>query len=479
VKEIMVIDKLVSNCLFGFMSKFSRESNKILSLRLILADEFQTLKKRKHILIQLLVLSVLFTGFILTVYSCNKDDQLPPEEELPEEKEEEKKDTVWTETLVDIPKKLEMIQTVSIGDNREIRVNGNPFFPIMSWAQSKSGVYPILKELGINTHAGYADSNAAKEAGTYCIADYTSSLPRNGHILALIYDDEPDMPQGQGVNSVPRQTPQEVNENIAGARQTFPNMLIFMTLTSHFMREQTRYPENVKSTIYPQFVSSPDVVGFDYYPIYGSGYPSRLDWVGSGTAQLAALAGPEKPVYAWIETSKGSQWMTYEKQPDVLPIHTRNEVWQAIINGATAIGYFTHAWKPAFKEFAPTEEMQNELKRINNQITRFSPAILAPPAQNNISMVLAGGLNGQFKATTFEGDLYIFAVNTDLGEGAENARQFDPISPRGGKAVFTVEGLKAGTQIEVIDEKRIITAQEGSFTDDFEPLAEHIYRILL
>ena len=54
--------------------------------------------------------------------------------------------------------------------------------------------------------------------------------------------------------------------------------------------------------------------------------------------------------------------------------------------------------------------------------------------------------------------------------------QFDPIHPREGKATVTVPGLKAGTSIEVVDENRSITAQDGNFTDDFAPLAEHIYR---
>jgi len=92
---------------------------------------------------------------------------------------------------------------------------------------------------------------------------------------------------------------------------------------------------------------------------------------------------------------------------------------------------------------------------------------------------LDGGLNCQFKATYYGKELFIFALNSDLGEGADKAKQFDPIFPRSGKAVFNVEGLKAGTQIEVIDEKRIIKAEKGSFTDDFNPLAEHIYRISL
>ena len=92
-------------------------------------------------------------------------------------------------------------------------------------------------------------------------------------------------------------------------------------------------------------------------------------------------------------------------------------------------------------------------------------------------MKLGNGLNCQFKATNYSGELFIFALNSDLGEGAEDAKQFDPIFPRGGKAVFTVEGLKKGTQIEVVDENRTITAENGSFSDDFDPLAEHIYRL--
>ncbi|HEX8038130.1 MAG TPA: hypothetical protein VF490_03225, partial [Chryseosolibacter sp.] len=89
---------------------------------------------------------------------------------------------------------------------------------------------------------------------------------------------------------------------------------------------------------------------------------------------------------------------------------------------------------------------------------------------------LGDHLNCHFKATEHNGAVYIFAQNTDLGPGAENARQFDPIHPRNGVATFSVEKLKAGTRIEVVDEDRFLTAEAGAFTDAFAPLAEHIYR---
>jgi hypothetical protein len=370
---------------------------------------------------------------------------------------------------------LEAIESVSIGQNREILINGKPFFPIMSWAQPKKN-YPLLKSIGINTYVGNADPVAAKELGRYAVPGYKPDAVENGYVMAWIFDDEPDMPVGTGGDIAPRQSNERVAEKSAAIKAATPERLLFMTFTGHFYEKQSKYTREVRETIYPAYVRTTDVVGFDIYPIYGSGYASRLDWVGGATERLVELA-PGKPVYAWIETSKGSKWMTYEKQPDVLPMHTRNEVWQAIIHGATAIGYFTHAWAPSFTEFAPTAEMQKELLRLNAQVSRLGPAILAAPTKARITMSMADGLNCRFKATDFNGDLYIFSLNMDLGEGAKTAKQFDPIYPRGGKATFAVEGLKSGTKIEVVDENRFIKAENGKFTDDFAPLAEHIYRI--
>ena len=370
---------------------------------------------------------------------------------------------------------LDPIRTIEIGKNREFIVNGKPFFPIMSWAQPKS-TYGILKGVGVNTYCGNADPVAAKEAGGYAVAGFRASgVVENGHVLGWIYSDEPDLSTGRGADAKPRQMPDRVAERCAEIRAAKPGRLIFITLTSSFMKESSSYPEEFRKKMYPEYAKSADVLGYDHYPIYGWGTPGHLDWVGSGVKQLCALAG-NKPVYAWIESSKGSKWMPLAKQPDVLPIHTRNEVWQSIINGATAIGYFTHAWQPDTITFAPTPDMQKELSRMNAQITRLAPAILADQPKAKIGMSLENGMKCQFKATELEGSIYIFAQNMDLGPGAENAKQYDPITPRAGKATFTVEGLKAKTKIEVVDENRTIIAEKGNFTDDFSPLIEHIYK---
>jgi hypothetical protein len=66
-----------------------------------------------------------------------------------------------------------------------------------------------------------------------------------------------------------------------------------------------------------------------------------------------------------------------------------------------------------------------------------------------------------------------------LGPDTGKLNQYDPISPRGGKASILVQGIKKGTRIEVLDENRTVKAQEGYFEDYFEPLQEHIYKFEL
>ena len=264
---------------------------------------------------------------------------------------------------------------------------------------------------------------------------------------------------------VPRRSAEEVAAHYRRIKVADKSRPVFVTFTSHFMKEfRGHYDQATKDKIYPNFVKYCDVAGFDTYPIYGWNRPDWLDYPGRGVAQLRTIAGPKKPVYAWIETHKGSKWVSYEKQLDVLPCHTRNEVWLAIVRGATAIGYFTHAWRPTTTEFAPTNDMQQELKRLNGQITRLAPVILTEPAKVDVSITIENGLKADIMARKFDGSLYLFGVNCDPGQQA-------------GLAEVKIAGLEAGTKIEVVDEARRLTAEQGRFTDQFAPLAVHIYKI--
>ena len=388
--------------------------------------------------------------------------------------------------------KLPPIETVETGPNRELVVNGEAFFPLMSWLQAPE-VFPLLRSLGFNTFCGNQKGVSAlrqcmeaRKCGGYAVVHYDPEAVGDQGMLAWIHGDEPDMPRKAKNNDESStdiryepKTDQAVTSEMFRTIRSGDNSKrpVFMTCTAYFMDEFTnRYTALQKERYYPAFLKSCDVAGFDIYPVYGWNQAAWLNYPSSGTSQLVELTDG-KPVYAWIETSKGSKWVDYEIQLDVLPVHTRYEVWGAIISGATAIGYFTHSWQPDFKEFSPTEEMQRELKRLNSQIARLAPAILAPLSSRKVSMTIENGLSCHCKVTRHRESLYLFAQISDLGENIAEVKQHEMISPRGGEAHFQVDGLKKGAVIEVVDEDRTITASEGGFEDSFDPLAEHIYRI--
>jgi hypothetical protein len=366
----------------------------------------------------------------------------------------------------------EPIRTVELGPNNCLLVNGKPFIPLMSWAQD-SKRFPMLRSLGFNTFAGNFNRqpparefcDLAQAAGGYALPDFDAAAKGHPALLGYLQPDEPDLGIEKGK---PRMTAGDIVAAYKDMKAQDPTRPVWLGITAHFMVGPgwagTPTPAE-KQAYYSAITEGGDVIGFDVYPIYGWNQDKQLIWVADGVTQLRPYAGP-RPVEAAIETCKGSQWITYERQKDVLPMHTRAEVWMAIIRGARGITYFTHAWRPAFTEFAPTPEMQAELKRLNGQIARLTPAICAAPTNRQISMTMADGLPCHFMSNEQGGALYVFAQNTDM-------------SYRAGSGTLTVEGLKAGTTVEVVDENRTIVAAEGQFTDSFGPMAEHIYRAVL
>ena len=274
--------------------------------------------------------------------------------------------------------------------------------------------------------------------------------------------------QGRNVFlSPPRKVPNALPEVTLGKYRAVkagdPSRPLFMTLTGNFEPFFKDYTDEQRAW-YPQYVQAADVVGYDIYPIYGWNKPEWLYLGHDATEHLAQLAGT-RPVYAWIETSKGGQWTgDLAGQKDVKPEHIRAEVWMSICRGATAVGYFTHVWKPQYAQFGVPEENRRALKQINEQITRLTPALLGRPAGRAAAIESADGAKLDLLARQTGDGLYLFAVNYD-----ERARET--------RATIRLAGLTAGTAVSVVDEGRALAAQEGAFADRFAPLAVHIYRV--
>jgi len=262
---------------------------------------------------------------------------------------------------------------------------------------------------------------------------------------------------------------------------------VFLTLGAPFLKGEGTLEQAVKDKEYPEYLTYCDVAGCAVYPVTAGHAGGRPDAVAKGLAELRKMAGPDKPVFAWIEAApkvgnviRNAQDIRASREPKSakdandarkapLPpptaIQTRAEAWMAVIGGATAIGY------RGFEGFADVKleaGMEADLKRLNDQISRLAPAVLADPAKAKIEMSIAGELPCHFKATELDGAIYLFAQSIDAGSGGE---------PRKAKATIKVAGLKAGTKVEAVDENRTITAEDGQFTDEFAPLAEHVYKI--
>jgi hypothetical protein len=242
-----------------------------------------------------------------------------------------------------------------------------------------------------------------------------------------------------------------------------PSRPVFMTFTGYFLPFFKKF-NDAELARYPKYVKAADVIGYDIYPIYGWNKPQWIHLVHDGTKRLAELAG-DKPIYAWIETSRGGQWTGPLKgQKEVTPTHIRAEVWMAICRGATAIGYFTHVWKPSYNQFGVPAKNRKALAKINAQITRLAPEILAAPPKQPVTLDAADGVKVDVMARATPGGITVFAVNYD-----ERLKQT--------KVTVKIDKLPAGTEVLVVDENRTITSQAGAFTDSFAPLAVHIYRI--
>jgi len=276
--------------------------------------------------------------------------------------------------------------------------------------------------------------------------------------------------------NVTRATPEKTAEHYKQIKDADPSRPVFMTFTGNFHPHFKKWPDEKRKKLYSDFIRSTDVVGYDIYPIYGWNRPDWIHLVYEATGLLAKMAG-ERPVYAWIETSKGGQWTgDLSRQHPVAPEHIRAEVWMAICQGATAIGYFTHIWKPSYNQFGVPKENREALAEINSQITRLTAAILGGVPRSPATVETEGGVKMGVMSREHDGSLYIFAVNYD-----ERAKATE--------ATFKVDGLKPGVLVEVVDEEepgvdiaeddewRTVTSEEGQFQDTFEPFAVHIYRL--
>ena len=263
------------------------------------------------------------------------------------------------------------------------------YFPIAVWLQSPANA-KRYQEIGINLYVGLwqgpteaqiAALRAAKMPVICDMNEWARSHLGESTIVGWMHGDEPDnaqaLPDGKGWG--PPVPPSKIVADFAEIRRRDPKRPVFLNLGQgvawdgwYGRGERTNHPED-----YAEYVKGGDVVSFDIYPVTAD-HPDvkgKLERVGFGTRRLRAWANDGQTVWACIEA-------THIGNPNVKPTpqQTRALVWQAIINGATGLVYFSHQFAPSFIEAAilADEAMANGIKATNAEVLRYAPILNSP-----------------------------------------------------------------------------------------------------
>jgi hypothetical protein len=356
--------------------------------------------------------------------------------------------------------------SVTFGPNNEVLVDGKQFFPIMTWLQNGSRI-ATEKGYGINTFVGQGDNstslaycNAAQAQGAYAVPSWNAgevaSVKSHPAMLGWVFGDEPDL-------SSNKVTPSAIRlhyDSIKAVDQTHP---AFLTITTGFYSgDGLPAWMNGSDSMYYSYPKYTDLIGFDYYPVYGWCRPDWVYKVGDSQNELVTkYTSNRKSTYQWIEcVNTAGQWCSIPSRgtdDGPYPYEITDEVWLAIVNGANAIGYFTHSWKcPGYSQCCISDSQIAMLKQVNGRITALTGPLCSPDSKIAVT-VQGSDTKGkiEFCAKEFGGSLYVIAASVINLTGARDTQQ----------ATITVPGLR-GT-VTVFDENRTITAAGSSFSDKF------------
>jgi len=378
--------------------------------------------------------------------------------------------------------------TIAVGADEAMPAASNPYaqwkngpphdasyFPIAVWCQDPS-MAARYKEAGINLYValweGPTDAQLAelKKVGMQVICDQNAVALKHlddPTIVGWLQPDEPDnaqeIPGGKGWG--PPMSPADIFKGYEAMRKADPTRPVYMGLGKGVAWDGW-YGRNVpveKRDEYAesQYLKGCDIVGFDIYPASdnNAAVKGKLDFVGLGVSRLYKWAGGKKIVWNTIEcTNIGGAGKATPKQ-------VKAEFWMSLVNGSQGVLYFCHQMGPTFDEHALLDdpEMLAAVTANNKQVRELAPALNGPTVtgalkveSSNKDVPVATMVKKQGGAT------YVFAV---------------AMKPGTTEATFTLHGLPAGAQIEVIGENRKLDPADGKFQDRFADWDVHLYRI--
>jgi hypothetical protein len=359
--------------------------------------------------------------------------------------------------------------------------NGPPkddgYFPIGVWCQEPN-LASRYKQAGINLYVclwqGPTEAQLAelKKHGMQVICDQNAvglAHKDDPIIVGWLQPDEPDnaqeLPGGKGWGTPI--APREIVEKYEAFRKADPTRPVYLGLGQGVAWDGW-YGRNVpagKRDEYAeaQYLKGCDIVGFDIYPAAGQvpELTGQLEYVGRGVERLVKWAEGRKVVWNTIECTAISG------KGKATPKQIKAEFWMSLVCGSRGILYFVHQMEPQanFNEHALLDDPENlaAVTAINKQAHELALVLNSPTVKgalkvesSNEAVPVAAMVKKHGSAT------YVFAVAMKPGET---------------QAIFLLDGLAAGAQIEVLGENRKIEPAGNKFQDHFDGWDVHLYRI--
>ena len=331
-----------------------------------------------------------------------------------------------------------------------ITLDGQPFFPVMTWQQCPQDVDANLA-VGINTFLADCGDTAALSravAGRGYIAASAATPPATtlpGQIGVYQHDE----PESYGP---------------ASALPDASNVLSWQTFTDQFALPNAVLP--LATSGYQPYIAKARVLGFDLYPLaehcaaHKSTLPRGLDAVYDDQRALVGI-GAGRPTYQWIETNA----IELNCGADPVPAQAVTaESWLAVAGGATGIGYFTHLFLDGganWQHFAVSAANQNAIRRAAAAFGELAPALTTTPRYGFVAR--RSPLRVGYRI--LNGAVYVIAANSS----AQPVRQSFVVpalaDPKGGRAGFTYgEG-----------QRPVHATNDGTITDRYAGYGVHIY----
>ncbi|MBT6144835.1 MAG: hypothetical protein HOH74_05360, partial [Gemmatimonadetes bacterium] len=299
-------------------------------------------------------------------------------------------------------------------------IDDTDIYPIAVWAMP-SNTAPAFAEMGVNIFVaggrgvGWCDTLA--QSGVAGYMHWSSSRPReeaeriasSPGFLGWMHGDEPDNPEViDDVFRITRRSPESLQDAYDEMRASTTPAPMYLNLGQGLANGLA---QSTPDSVYPVFCNTADIVCYDVYPTSTQERGvDRLHLTARGVERLRAFAGPDKPVWIWLECTdlNSGKRRAGNRAPHAYEL--RAQVWMSIVHGADGIGYFPHQFNPYRGGPAAIPEVIQAEMRLTNHLLHALAPVLRQGTKQRLSV---DARPGQISAALWEkaGQSLLVVVN--------------------------------------------------------------------